>query len=83
LDLSYQLTNGSITEEEFEKELNENLEKYIIHVAPLYDPLIIDFLVPIIKKIGVEFNIDEVADLVGIKKEELISNFEVIHKINE
>lgn len=66
LQHSVQLAEGFITEEEFEREIEENPDNFIISIREPYnlDELIV--LKDIVKKIGRQFSVDEVSEIFSI-----------------
>lgn len=66
LQLSLELAEGQITEEEFENELDSNINKYMIDVDQIAEAEDIRIIANIIKKIGQDFSIGDVAEMFGI-----------------
>lgn len=80
LDLSLQLAEEMITEEEFESEINRRPQKYTINLECLKSKDDIHTIIHIVKQIGGNFMVDEVAELFGIKESELensVSNLQL------
>jgi len=70
-ELALQLEEGQITEEEYNNEIDEHPEKYVVSVEYLEDPNDIGILREILKKVGLEFNVDEASELFSIESEDL------------
>lgn len=66
LQLSLQLSEKLITESEFESEIDENPDRYIIQMNELEDSINLNVISSILTKIGKSFNIDEVSELFSI-----------------
>lgn len=66
LQLSLQLSENLITEDEFENEISVNPEKYVIDIKESENPEYIEIIKNIIIKIGKVFTIDEVSELFSI-----------------
>ncbi len=66
LQLSLQLADNLITEEEFEDEINNNSEKYIISVQHVTSVNQLYILKDIVKKIGKEFSVDEITEMFSL-----------------
>ncbi|MEA3494591.1 MAG: hypothetical protein U9R42_00990 [Bacteroidota bacterium] len=70
-ELSLEISEDQITEEEYYKELEKNPEKYVLDLEYLKDPNDIKIINEIVKRIGVEFSIDEVEELFSLVTGEL------------
>jgi hypothetical protein len=66
LQLSLQLSDNLITEDEFEEEINNNSEKYIISVENLTSVNQLHVLKDIVKSIGKDFSVDEISELFSV-----------------
>lgn len=66
LQLSLQLSEKLITESEFETEIDQNPEKYIIQMNNIDDHIHLNVISNILTKIGKTFNVDEVSELFSI-----------------
>lgn len=71
LDLSLQLAEDQITEEEYEEEIDNFPEKYIIDVNCLSGTNELLAIVDIVKKIDLNFYNDEVAEIFGFREEDI------------
>jgi hypothetical protein len=78
LQLLYDLAEGNITEQDYESELDTNSAKYLIEWNKLENPNDVKTIASIVKKIGLEFTVDEVADMFSIDGEDIISNTEAL-----
>ena len=65
LNLSYQLATNQIDEDEFDNEIEENPDKYIIKLKE-FDEAILPEIIDIIKTIGHDFTIDQVEELFAL-----------------
>jgi len=66
LELSLELSDDLITEEEYETEIEENFEKYTIQLNNLDDINDLKIIEHITNKIGENFSIDEVSEIFSI-----------------
>ncbi len=66
IQLSLQLTEDQITEDEFDMEIENNPEEYIIDLQYLDENINLFSINNIIKKIGKGFSIDEVSEMFAI-----------------
>ncbi|MCA4897462.1 MAG: hypothetical protein ACK514_01015 [Bacteroidota bacterium] len=66
LQLSLQLSEKLITESEFETEIDQNPDKYIIQMNNIDDHVHLNVISNILTKIGKTFNVDEVSELFSI-----------------
>lgn len=73
LQLSLQLEEGQIDEEEFDVEIENNPEKYINKVCRLKNANDLFVINEIVKKLRRSFSVDEVADLFSVTAESLES----------
>lgn len=80
LELSLELSEDQITEEEYSEEIENNPEKYIIDLEYIENPNDIKIINEIVKKIGIEFSVDEVAELFSLDSEDLESKVKQIEK---
>jgi len=80
LQLSLQLSEKLITEDEFENELENNPDKYLIQMNFLDQPGHIHILSGILNRIGRTFNTDEVSELFSIDIQSLNSHIRTIEK---
>jgi hypothetical protein len=78
LELALQLEEGQISEDEYDEEIDNHPEKYVVNVNYLDNSDDISIIMDIIKKIGINFTIDEVADLFSIDTEDL--NSKILNK---
>lgn len=66
LQLSYTLQSGTISEEEFEQEIESNPDKYTVEVKLLDDQSILPVLNEVILQIGNDLSVDEVMEIFSI-----------------
>ncbi|OQX76808.1 MAG: hypothetical protein B6D64_09235 [Bacteroidetes bacterium 4484_276] len=66
LELSLELSEDQITEDDYTKEIENNPHKYIIDIEYVQDPNDIRVINEIVKKIGLEFSVDEVAEIFSL-----------------
>lgn len=66
LQLSLQLSEKLIDENEFESEIKQNPDKYIIQINNIDDSIHLSVISNILTRIGKTFNIDEVSELFSI-----------------
>lgn len=67
LQLHYDFQNGEISQEDYENELENNQNKYVVDVRMLknhYDLLILN---DIIKKIGDDLTVDDIAEIFSVE----------------
>jgi hypothetical protein len=74
LQLLLNLSENTIDEEEFNKELEQNPENYIVDINYLSNPSDLMIITDIVKKIGKEFTVDEVSEIFSIESEDIINN---------
>ncbi len=80
LELSLELSENQITEDEYCKEIEDHPEKFVIDIEKINDASTIGIINDIIKKIGVEFTIDEVSEIFSVDSNELEENIIKIKK---
>lgn len=73
--LSLELEEGLISGNEYEKEIEKNPEKYVIELTPLKEANHLYIISEIVKDLGIDFSIDEVADLFAITPDSLNNAF--------
>ncbi len=66
LQQTIQLAEGFITEEEFEQEIDENPDQFIISIREPHGLEELIVLKNIVKKIGKKFSVDEVSEIFSI-----------------
>ncbi|MDZ4757320.1 MAG: hypothetical protein SGJ10_04155 [Bacteroidota bacterium] len=66
LQLSLTTSDDSESEADFEKEISDHPHKYIIDIKPLDNERDLNIISEIVKKIGVEFTIDDVSELFSV-----------------
>lgn len=71
LELSLNLADGQINEDEFEKEIEKNEDKYFIHTKPLDEPDDIHIIIDLVKQIKFDLTTDDVADMFSLDSNEL------------
>lgn len=71
LQLAKDLASKHITEDEFETEIENNPEKYLIDINPMTDPNDVILLHEIVNKIGDDLSIDEVGDIFSFDTESI------------
>lgn len=79
LSLIVQLSQEQISEDEYVKEIEENSDKYLLDIKYLDDPNDLKIINEIVKKIGVSFSIDEVAEIFSLDSDDIENN---VLKIN-
>ena len=78
LQLSLQLSEKLITEEEFEVEIDKNPDKYIIQMNNMDNPMHLHVISNILTKIGKAFNTDEVSELFSIDTRSINNELKII-----
>ncbi|MCK9412117.1 MAG: hypothetical protein M0Q53_07430 [Prolixibacteraceae bacterium] len=78
LQLSMQLSENLISETEFETEIEENPEKYIIQINRLNHPINLHVISNILTQIGKSFNLDEVSELFSFDTRSINSELKAI-----
>lgn len=73
-ELALQFEEGQITEEEYNEEIDNHPDKYVVNEGYLEDPADIGIIRDIMKKIGLEFSVDEASEIFSIEPENLESN---------
>ena len=71
LQLTIELLENQISEEEFEEEIENNSDKYLIETFELITTSDLNIITNILKRIGKSFSIDEVAELFSIEPQSL------------
>jgi hypothetical protein len=66
LQLSLDFSQGFITEEEYEQEMEETPEKYAINVKDIASITDLKVLEAVINKIGITFDTDQVTEIFGV-----------------
>ncbi|MBA7556019.1 hypothetical protein ES705_48713 [subsurface metagenome] len=74
LELYIKLSEDQITEDEYSDKINGNPKKYIIDVEYIQDPNDIKVINEIVEKIGLEFSVDEVAEIFSLDSNDLENN---------
>ena len=69
LNLAKDLASKSITDEEFESEIDKNPDKYLIDINPMEDVNDAVILHEIVNKIGDDFTMDEAGDIFSFDSE--------------
>ena len=72
LQLYIQLAEGQISEDEYEKELEGNSEKYFIHLKPIDSEQHFKALIDILQKCPNSFSIDEISEIFGISTDSIL-----------
>lgn len=80
LQLSLQHAERIISDEEFENELENNSDKYIIDLKEIEDNIDINIVSEIVAKLDREFTIDEVCELFSIAPHRFMQNYLFIGK---
>ncbi|MBS3769921.1 MAG: hypothetical protein V5A59_06835 [Bacteroidales bacterium] len=73
-ELALHLEEGQITEEEYDEEIDNHPEKYVVSEGYLDDPNDIEIIRGIMKKVGLEFSIEEASEIFSIEPENLENN---------
>lgn len=71
LELSLELAEGQIDENEFELEIEKNEDKYFIHTKNLDNPKDIFIISNLVKQIKFDLTTDDVADMFSLDSNEL------------
>jgi len=66
LQLTMQLVENQITEDEYSKQIEAHPESFIVNIEQLDNINDIEIIIEIIKKIGLSFSIDEVSEIFSI-----------------
>lgn len=80
LQLAKDLASKIITDEEFEAEIENNPEKYLIDINPLEDPLDAVLLHDIVNKVGNDLTIDEAGDIFSFESESIKEHLNKLSK---
>lgn len=78
LQLSLQLSEKLVSEEEFDLEIEKNPDKYIIQMKNLEHPIQLHVISNVINKIGKSFTTDEVSELFSIDSRSIDSELKTI-----
>jgi len=71
LDIALQLEEGHITEEEYNNEIDNYPEKYVVSSDYLVESEDIALIKDIIKKMGLQLTIDEISEIFSLDTDEL------------
>ncbi len=71
LSLMLQLAQEQISEDEYVKEIEDNPSKYILDIKYLDDPNDLKIINELVKKIGLSFSIDQVAEIFSLDSDDL------------
>ncbi|MFC2086697.1 hypothetical protein ACFLSA_00835 [Bacteroidota bacterium] len=75
LELALQLEEGQISEEEYRAEIDNNPNRYIVKMGKIENhPEDIGVIHEVVKRIGIDFTVDEVASLFSIDQHNLESS---------
>lgn len=74
LQLAIELSEDFISEEEYEKEIEEHPEKYIVNIQSMENIDDIYIISNIIKNIGVNYSIDEVTEMFALDMDKIDFN---------
>lgn len=78
LQLSIQLAENLITEDEFESELENNPEKYVIKLEYFNTPADLHIIGDVLHNIGKQFTVDEVSELFSIETTSLNNSLKTL-----
>lgn len=71
LELTLELSEENITEDEYSNEIETKPDRYVIDIDYIKEPNDIKVVNEIVKKIGLEFSIDEVAEMFSLDSKDL------------
>ncbi len=71
LELTLELAEENITEDYYLEEIDKNHDKYVIDINYISEPDDIKVVNEIVKKIGLEFSIDEVAEMFSLDSKDM------------
>ena len=71
LELTLELSEENITEDDYSNEIENNPNRYVIDIDYIKEPNDIKVVNEIVKKIGLEFSIDEVAEMFSLDSKDL------------
>jgi len=84
-ELNEELEDGSITEEDYNNELEKNSDKYAITLKSLENPGDIDNIIYLTDKIGYNlrnFSVSEVSEMFSVNEPSLLSRFKIeVYKV--
>jgi len=80
LQLSLQLSENQITEEDFEKELDENIGNYLIEMKNLVNSSELKIISNILLSIGKSFSVDEVSELFSVDLKSMNNELLTLYK---
>lgn len=85
LNLALKLSEGDISEDEFDKEIENNPKEYIIELNEIKDEDTLYHITELVKNIGKSFTIGEVSELFSIEDDSIINTYNKIahHGINK
>lgn len=66
IHLNYEFQNGDINDIEFEKEIEENPDKYVVSVDHIHDETDLNILHEVITKVNENFTLDEISEVFSI-----------------
>lgn len=78
LKLTNQLSEKMINDDEYEKEIVENEDKYVVQMNKELDQQTLNIISRIVEKLGIEYTVDEVAEIFSIMPEEINKLSELI-----
>ncbi len=86
LELTIQQIEGEITKKEFDKELKNNSEKYVIEIDQLKDPTDVTFIIqiykslePFLKDIDREnIGLDEISEMFSVNQQQLVDAVKIL-----
>jgi len=80
-ELNESLEDGEISEDEYNSILEQNIDKYVISLKDIDNPIDVLIITDIINQIGYDmrdFMTDEISEMFSIKENQLISSFDSI-----
>lgn len=75
LGLSLQLAEGDISDDEFDKEIENNPEKYVIEVSSNFDTKDVKHVIHIMNSINEDMSVSDVAELFSMDVSKFVSVF--------
>jgi len=66
LSLMYQVSSNQISDDEFNRELESNESKYLVHISDKADNFNFQALFDVVVNLGIELTLDEVSEMFGI-----------------
>jgi hypothetical protein len=83
LNLQYLYSNEMITDDEFSQELDENEDKYLIHVDNDLNNKSFDVLCKVLKKINLNFTDDDLSEIFSVRTHNIINLINTTKEIQD